>query len=878
MKSRDNALASSAAEYFSRQESEAVPRRTTSDGSTNWKHANSALEGSGSGIENSSNFSANGNGNGRCEDGDGRGRSNGGQVVRPLAVRHWNAISGGVIAFACVFVVWVASLLGGLAPIDQAIRTWRFQATDRAPSGETLFVDIDSKSLTNVGVWPWPRQVHAAILDRLMSLGAAEVVFDIDFSSASTPQGDLALEQALQRAGGYAFLAAFQQTTSAGEIVLNGPLPRFAAQANSVLVNVDGDGTSLLQSVPTGLPELGIPSVAQALVPAAPASGPTLMMDFGIDLERIARISASEVLSGTPDPALFANKQVIVGASAIELRDFFQVPRFGVIPGPLVQLEATETLKAGRLLTDLGSLPALLLSLLAAGAFVQARRRQTPLGVLAAAGAGFIVLVEILAWLALREKGAVLATALFQFSIGLLVLSGLLNERALRWREFLRQQGRLAYLATHDLSSGAISRQALVDALDSELTSGKPASVVLVHLGRLDAAIASLGHDVGEQAAAHVAQRLEQHLAIKPARIGSDLFAWSRPDALNPEQLTALCRWIASALDQPYLIDGHVIILDTRYGATAVSNGDYSAAELLRQSDVALGEARIQNAKALAFSADQSERITQRRLKDIALRQALERDEFYLLFQPQIDLATNRLVGVEALVRWKNAELGAISPADFIPLAEETGLIVRLGDWIMHEACRQVALWSWDGRLSINVSSVQFQLGDVIASLTSALSKSGFPARRLDLEITESLFIKDDPSILGALETIRRMGVSIALDDFGTGYSSLSYLTRLPIDKLKIDQAFVRPLPDTHNEAIVETIILMAKRLGKTVVAEGVETAHQRDYLAALGCEIGQGYLFGRPSSPEVLGLEPSSHEVAAAPATPAGPAASAES
>lgn len=755
---------------------------------------------------------------------------------------------------AIVLAVAAATWSGALAPVDQVFRTLRFEATDRAPSGETLFVEIDSASLADVGVWPWPRQLHARIIDKLMALGADEVVMDIDFSTASTAEADLALEQALEDAGGYAFLAAFQQTMATGEAMLNQPLPRFAQHASPVLVNVDGDGTALVRSVPARLSAQGIPSVAAALEPTARLGDGPLIIEFGIDIEAIDRISAAELLRGNPDRAIFAGKQVIVGASAIELRDFFRVPRFGVIPGPLVQLAAVETIKSNRLLRDLGGGPAVALSALAVLAFALARMRLA-LGRVALAGLAGMLIVEATAWLAQAHGGILLDTAPLHLCLILLIVAGLLHERAMRWRDYLGQQKRLAFLATHDPSSGARSRQALLDDLDAHLAKGGDASLVLLQLGYMSDAIASLGHDIGDATAAEVTRRLEQYLGSKPARIGLDLFALARPEALTPEQQLAQCGWLASILDRPYSVNGHVVILDTRFGAAAVTAGGVTGNELLRRADVALSHGQAQKAKVMAFDQAQSERLNRRRLQDIALRQALTAGEFFLVYQPQHDLASGSCIGVEALVRWQSRELGTVSPADFIPLAEETGLIVPLGAWVIEQACREAARWAWDGRLSVNLSTVQFRLSDVVATVRGALSESGFPPERLDLEITESLLIGNDTEVLAAIDALRQLGVSIALDDFGTGYSSLSYLARLPIDKLKIDQSFVRPLPEPHYEALVETIVLMSRRLGKTIVAEGVETVEQRDYLARLGCDIGQGYLFGRPARPEELNL-----------------------
>ncbi|WP_108459718.1 putative bifunctional diguanylate cyclase/phosphodiesterase [Devosia naphthalenivorans] len=771
-----------------------------------------------------------------------------------------HAAGSGTSSFSALVSPTVALLIalilawaGVLAPLDQALQEMRFEASDRPASGETLFVEIDSKSLQDVGVWPWPRQVHANVLDRLMQLGVAEVVLDIDFSTASTPEGDLALEQALERAGGYVFLAAFQQSMADGTVVLNVPLERFATHSEPVLVNVDGDGTGLLRSVPAGLPAAGIRSVAAALVPQSPISRAAIAIDYGIDLRSIQRVSVSDLLYGDFNHTLFANKQVIVGASAIELRDFFRVPRFGVIPGPLVQLAATETLKAGRPISDLGLAPALAIALVAIALFASRKGRMST-APLAWVVLGSMLLMEVAAWLVLRERHLTLDTAAFHVFAVLLVLISLLHERAMHWRQIFRQQARLAYLASHDAVTGAHSRQALLDELEGYLSSGG-ASVFLVQLGRLDSTIAALGHEVGDCVAVEVAQRLEKRLGSKPARIANDVFAWSLPKELRAEHQIALRRSVSACLDEPYAVNGHSVVLDTRFASSTMDAAGVGS-ELLRQAEVALSEARRENLKVVAYTSEQSDRINDRRMRDIALREALGREEFFLLYQPQIDLRSGDLMGVEALVRWQSGSLGLVSPADFIPLAEETGLIVNLGKWILVEACTRAARWNWDGRLSVNVSSIQFRRSDMVTTVRQALEQSGLPANRLDLELTESLLVDDDPAILSTLEELRQMGVSLALDDFGTGYSSLSYLSRLPIDKIKIDQSFVRPLPEPNNEAIVETIVLMARRLSMSIVAEGIETAEQRDYLAALGCQVGQGYLFGRPSTPKSLGLE----------------------
>jgi len=412
----------------------------------------------------------------------------------------------------------------------------------------------------------------------------------------------------------------------------------------------------------------------------------------------------------------------------------------------------------------------------------------------------------------------------------------------------------MTYLATHDPSSRAHSRQALVDQVNGEIASGKLCRISMLRLGRLDGAIVGLGHAVGEGVAREAARRIEQHIGRTPARVGRDLFAWLHGDD-DTEGLSASSSLAMMAVGQSYLVDGHVVVLDPEVGLSGLARPQDGAEELLRQAEVALVAAHSLRSKTEIFDPAEDDGIKQRRILDVALRQAMAKREFFLLYQPQHDLRSGDMIGVEALVRWRSPVFGLVSPADFIPLAEETGLIVQLGGWVLEQACLEAMQWDWNGRLAVNVSVGQFRLGNLADDVRAVLERTGFPAARLDLEITESLFAGIDPKLLADLATIRALGVGIALDDFGTGYSSLSALATLPVDKIKIDQSFVRPLPDADKEMLVETIVLLAKRLGKTLVAEGIETEEQRDYLRKLQCDVGQGYFFGRPSLPETLDL-----------------------
>ncbi len=881
----------------------------------------------------------------------------------------------------CIFGLLAALLLvarlGVFLPADQALLSVRFSAADRAPSGEIVFVEVDASSLARVGIWPWPRSVHASLLDKLMEAGASEVVFDVDFSAASSEKEDASFSAALERAGGYAYLASFRQL-SGGYIVWSYPLARFAQFASAVLVNVEADQGGLLRMVPAAQTYAGqiIPSVALVLGHPTHDQPDTIQLDFSIDISKVERISAIDIINGRVDPARIADKQIVVGASAIELRDFFTVPRFGIVPGPLVQIIAAETVKADRSLNRLYLLPACILAFLF-GLFALWRGASwSPqrLGLVAAAVA---VATEAVAMVALAKWAITFDSVPIHASLAGLVAVAFLDERAARFRqhqrvkaqrasmqqilsqvvtdsfdgiivineqgvvvaasdaaaailgeegmltgrsmdavlpnelvdwlasnasgahecicqvglsirildvvatrsnvpdaegsgadrevlcltfqditEKRRQAEQLTYLASHDGLTGALSRYALETHIAAQLTQGADVTTVMVRMDRLRNVSATLGHDVADSVLCEVHERLEARLGLPIGRLGSDLFAFSWARQLDDAALASEIGRLGAALEEPYELDDHTVVLGAWFGVSSTRTASAQASELLQQAEIALRSATTERTAIYAiYAAADGDKVRARQALDIAMRRALHEGEFFLVYQPQIELASGAMSGVEALVRWKSAEFGMVSPADFIPLAEETGLIITLGEWVMRQALAEAASWNWNGRLSVNVSAVQFKLADIVGLVEEATRLSGFPASRLDLEITESLYVGNDSTIIVALERLQAMGVKIAIDDFGTGYSSLSYLSKLPADKLKVDQSFVRSLPDPGSQTIVETIITMAHRLDLAVIAEGVETAEQRDYLHGLGCAVGQGYLFSRPASAEQLGL-----------------------
>ena len=750
-----------------------------------------------------------------------------------------NTVIRAVVLFGLFVLLLAATVLGVWIPADSKLWELRFRAADRPPSGEIVFVDIDASSLVAVGTWPWPRALHGQLVDQLLEIGAYEIALDIDFSTASNAADDAAFAQSLERAGGYVFLAAFRQLNAMGVEVWNRPIAAFAEYAEAALVNVDSLEAGMVWSVPGRNDAEGLQSIAAKFNPGKLVPE-NLNIDYSIDLTRIVRVPASSVLDGTVDPMLIYNRQIVIGSSALELRDLLLVPRFGVVAGPLVQIAAAETLRQGRALKDFGSWPALSLGVifLAASLILPRMKQGLAVGFSIAAAAALEVATGVL----FVVEGVQIDTTVFHVLVATVVVVRLFEERAVRRRQLRDYHQRLEYLVDHDDQTGALSPLAWKKAVDRLKGIGNQTRTLLLRLEQLDATGASLGFAVSDQAVMSFHARLSRLNDLPIARIESDTFAVAVPYRLDESEVIALIDRLETPLD----VEGHQVLVSLRYGLSA-KDGAVSSEEALQQARTALAMASRKNNRGCLYHLDLESELQRRRALDIALRTAIEKKELDIAFQLQVDTKTRTSIGAEALLRWSSSAFGRVSPAEFIPLAEDNGTIVELGNWVLHEACRRAVASGWQGRLSVNVSPVQFASSDVVAMVRLALDETGFPADKLDVEVTESVVAGGQGEILEGLNDLRALGVSIAIDDFGTGHSSLSHIATLPVDKLKIDMSFVRQITTARGVAVAETIARLATELGLFIVVEGVETEHEFDFFAALGCDCIQGYLFGRP-------------------------------
>jgi diguanylate cyclase (GGDEF)-like protein/PAS domain S-box-containing protein len=422
-----------------------------------------------------------------------------------------------------------------------------------------------------------------------------------------------------------------------------------------------------------------------------------------------------------------------------------------------------------------------------------------------------------------------------------------------------RVEEQIQHQAYHDALTGLPNRMLFLDRLQIALAharrqGGQPA-VLFLDLDDFKVINDTLGHATGDRLLQGLAERLITNVREDDtvARMGGDEFTLLLPNVGRVEDAARLAGKLLEAVAQPFQIDGQDLFVTTSVGVSLYPGDGEDAETLLKNADRAMYRAKeLGRNNYQLFAPALNVRAVNRLSLETRLRRALEREEFLLHYQPQVNLATRRIVGLEALIRWREGDGALLEPAEFIPVAEEARLILPLGQWILRAACKQARAWQDQGlpevRLAVNLSARQFQQQDLIRSVFFAVRDAGLPPRRLELEITESAAMQNVDRTIGMLHGLRDMGVRISMDDFGTGHSSLSYLKRFPIDAVKIDQSFVRDMTsDPSDAAIVKAIVAMAHSLGLNVVAEGVETLAQADFLRRTGCDEMQGYLVGRP-------------------------------
>ncbi|BEV73476.1 MULTISPECIES: EAL domain-containing protein [unclassified Paludibacterium] len=424
-------------------------------------------------------------------------------------------------------------------------------------------------------------------------------------------------------------------------------------------------------------------------------------------------------------------------------------------------------------------------------------------------------------------------------------------------------QERMHFLANHDPLTRLPNRSCLISALEDRLLSmvegeGKLA-VIFIDLDRFKLINDSFGHQSGDELLRVIAIRLANAIGDRGmlARLGGDEFTLLVSDFEGQADLSAIAEQVLGVLAKPLRLEEHEVYVTGSIGVSVYPNDGADARTLLKNADAAMYRAKDSGKNTYEFfDAEMNAQTVERLVMENSLRLALERDEFELHFQPQVDAKRRELVGVEVLLRWRHPQLGLVAPGRFIPLAEETGLIKPIGAWVLRHACRQLTAWDREGlsvpRVAVNLSARQFEQANLIGLVAEALQQTDLAPHRLELEITESMIMQNPVETVRILNELKHLGVKLAIDDFGTGYSSLSILKRFPLDSLKIDRSFIDGLPqDGDSAAITEAVLAMARKLGFAVVAEGVEHEGQANFLQNIGCDTLQGYYFGKPMPAE---------------------------
>ncbi|MDP4003362.1 bifunctional diguanylate cyclase/phosphodiesterase [Methylobacterium sp. NEAU K] len=416
----------------------------------------------------------------------------------------------------------------------------------------------------------------------------------------------------------------------------------------------------------------------------------------------------------------------------------------------------------------------------------------------------------------------------------------------------------IRHRALHDVLTGLPNRSLFRDRLDQAVAHAARTrshfAVLACDLDRFKAINDSLGHPAGDALLRVTAARMRAVLRScdTVARLGGDEFAVVLTSLDEAHSAECVAERLIAALSEPVDLDGQIVEVGVSIGIVVAANDGLGADELFKRADIALYEAKASGRNTYrAFCPEVGRRIATRSHLGLDMKEAIRRGEFRLVYQPVIDANTGAVVSLEALMRWQHPVHGEIGPSAFIPVAEETGLIVPLGSWAFQEACREATHWPPHVRVAVNISAVQMRRDGLELAVMQALATSGLPASRLKLEVTESVLMQDADNVLACLHRLRAIGVLVALDDFGTGYSSLSYLRRFPFDKIKIDRSFIRDIADPNAAAIVRAVVSIGERLGMGIVAEGVETAEQLELVRREGCNQVQGFLLSRPLTAE---------------------------
>jgi diguanylate cyclase len=726
------------------------------------------------------------------------------------------------------------SLTSLFGAVEDALTDRRAELLTQKPTGQTVIVEIDAKSLAELRSWPWPRSYHAAVVRQLHQSGASIIAFDVDFSARSE-RGDEEFAAAIREAG-HVVLPIFAQQASArgirdARVLANRPDAIFSgAWVGGVNIFPDSDGVVREYPAATFIEGAVQPSIATLVAEKDGLGDRSFQPDWAIDAVEIPRLSFADVMKGRVPPADVKGRRVLIGATAIELGDRYAVPRYGVVPGVVVQALAAESLLLDRAVQRTGMgvtlVGILLIALLLAPRPVDQPLRYAALcgGVALGVLAGPVIVQRI--WPVSVDS----APWLFTLMTAVAVQAVIEARRRLRLR------------AQVDSESGLPNRSVLEDMLGPEATP----ILVTASIERFEAIRDGIGLSATNELIRNAAETIGELVDGPVYRIAPDILAWTF--AGEEEEL----RKVQAAFRSPVSTSAGPVDIAFTMGLDR-DEGSGAAVLRIERALSAIGSARSMGKPYEWYrGADPQVRRQLSMMSD--LRQAMEKGQLQLAYQPKLSLETGRIGDAEALIRWYGEDGKPVSPDEFIPLAEATGVIREVTIFALRTALSDLSRWAQQGapmRVAVNVSAIDLAVGGFASEVSRLLKEANIPPSQLTLEVTESALIRSPAEAIATLTRLREQGVRLAVDDYGTGQSTLSYLKHLPVHELKIDKSFVTTLANSESDAIlVRSTINLAHELGLQVVAEGIEDSATLDMLRDLGCDYAQGYFISKPVGP----------------------------
>ena len=734
-------------------------------------------------------------------------------------------------------VLWtaLAGLIFGLIGFGEIAEDWlrvaRNEAHKHPASGEFVIVKIDDPSLQQVGNWPWPRKVHAQLIDRLTAAGAKKIVFDINFSYPSDPAQDEALAKALRRSGKVTLAARTRSGQDAGQEIESPPLPMFSRHADVATISLFYNYQLAVWRLPyaANVDGKSVPSLSAATAELTGPVGEHYPIDYSIDADSVPTISASKVLKGEFPQGSLRGKDVFIGTDSDILGDRYFIPGYGQVGGVLIHAIGAETLKSGHPV-NLGWLPPFLLALSAILLAALLRNRVAPP-------------VALLSAIAILLFGPIPLESRLVFvdvTPGLFIL--LVYGGTLLWRRY-RNSG------TVNIVSGLPNLNAL-----RHNRAGRNEALVAARILNYEEALAALPPGSERPLVEQIIARLSVGSSERVIYQGdSGIFAWfadpRHPFGNHLEALHALFR-------NPARVNDLSVDLSVAFGVEVGSKR--SLETRLASGLVAADQAARDGLKWCYHDPDTLEDASWRLSILSQLDAAIEKGEVWIAYQPKLDLKTKRIVGAEALARWTHPEKGPIAASEFVAAAEANNRIAKLTDFVLEQAVKAAADINRDNagdfEIAVNMSARLMSDKHFLMRLSAVLARHGLAPRNLTLELTETAALASAGEGLALIGQLRDLGVRISIDDYGTGLSTLDYLKRVPANEIKIDQSFVKGVADNRSDRLmVHSTIQLAHSLGRRVVAEGVEQREIVDVLVELDCDIGQGFALGRPMSLETL-------------------------